>query len=211
MPVILVANSKGGVGKSTVASNLAGFYAGRGERTMLGDLDRQQSIGSWLKLRPTTASSITSWDFSDKGIAKPPRDVTHIVLDTPSGIEGPALRDAVKVAAKIIVPLQASLFDIQATHAFIGRLAEYGATPANGRVAVVGTRVDPRTRAANQLYRYVEDAGIPFLGFLRDTQNYVQLSAQGLTLWDVAPARVQQDLEQWTPIINWTSNGRRKV
>ena len=83
--------------------------------------------------------------------------------------------------------------------------------PANGRVAIVGTRVDPRTRAASQLYRYVEDAGIPFLGFLRDTQNYVQLSAQGLTLWDVAPARVQQDLEQWTPIIHWTSNGRRKV
>jgi len=211
MPVILVANSKGGVGKSTVASNLAGFYAGRGERTMLGDLDRQQSIGSWLKLRPTTAPAITSWDFSETGVAKPPKDVTHIVLDTPSGINGTALRDAVKVAAKIIVPLQASLFDIQATHAFIGKLAEYGATPANGRVAVVGTRVDPRTRAASQLYRYVEDAGIPFLGFLRDTQNYVQLSAQGLTLWDVAPARVQQDLEQWTPIINWTSNGRRKV
>ena len=211
MPVILVANSKGGVGKSTVASNLAGFYAGRGERTMLGDLDRQQSIGNWLRLRPKTAPSITSWDFSSSGVAKPPRDVTHIVLDTPSGIDGAALKDAVKAAAKIIVPLQASLFDIQATHAFIGRLAEYGATPQNGRVAVVGTRVDPRTRAATQLTRYVEDAGIPFLGFLRDTQNYVQLSAQGLTLWDVAPARVQQDIEQWTPIIHWTSNGRRKV
>ncbi len=211
MPVILVANSKGGVGKSTVASNLAGFYAGRGERTMLGDLDRQQSIGSWLRLRPTTAAAITSWDFSAGGVAKPPRDATHIVLDTPSGIDGAALKDAVRVAAKIIVPLQASLFDIQATHAFIRRLAELGATPQSGRVAVVGTRVDPRTRAAGQLGRYVEDTGIPFLGALRDTQNYVQLSAQGLTLWDVAPARVQQDLEQWTPIINWTSNGRRKV
>jgi len=178
---------------------------------MLGDLDRQQSIGSWLKLRPSTASAITSWDFSGGGVARPPRDVTHIVLDTPSGINGAALKDAVKVAAKIIVPLQASLFDIQATHAFIGKLAEYGATPQNGRVAVVGTRVDPRTRAASQLARYVEDTGIPFLGYLRDTQNYVQLSAQGLTLWDVAPTRVQQDLDQWTPIIHWTSNGRRKV
>jgi len=177
---------------------------------MLGDLDRQQSVGDWLKLRPGSAPSITSWDFSE-GVAKPPRGVTHVVIDTPSGIDGKALKDAVKVAAKIIVPLQASLFDIQATHAFIGKLAEHGATTANGRVAIVGTRVDPRTRAAAQLERYVHDSGVPFLGFLRDTQNYVQLAAQGLTLWDVAPQRVQQDLEQWTPIIHWTSNGRRAI
>jgi len=178
---------------------------------MLGDLDRQQSVGSWLKLRPQNAPAITSWDFSGNGVAKPPHGVTHIVLDTPAGIDGSALKDAVKVAAKIIVPCQASLFDIQATHDFLKKLAQHGATTQNGRVAVVGTRVDPRTRAAAQLERYVVDNQVPFLGFLRDTQNYVQLSAQGLTLWDVAPARVQQDLEQWTPIIHWTSNGRRAV
>jgi len=178
---------------------------------MLGDLDRQQSIRSWLRLRPESAATISSWDFSNGGVAKPPRGVTHIVLDTPAGVDGPALRDAVRLAAKIIVPLQASLFDIQATHAFLGKLAEYGATTTNGRVAIVGTRVDPRTRAALQLERYVEQTRIPFLGFLRDTQLYVQLAAQGLTLWDVAPARVQQDIEQWTPIINWTSNGRRAI
>lgn len=211
MPVILVANSKGGVGKSTVASNLAGFYAARGERTMLGDIDRQQTIGKWLSLRPQSASAITSWDFGANGVARPPRDVTHIVLDTPAGLDGAALKEAVKVAAKIIVPCQASLFDIQATHAFLGKLRQLGATTANGRVAVVGTRVDARTRAAGQLERYVQDNGVPFLGFLRDTQIYVQLAAQGLTLWDVAPARVQLDIEQWTPIIHWTSNGRRAV
>jgi chromosome partitioning protein len=211
MSVILVANSKGGVGKSTVASNLAGFYAGQGECTMLGDLDRQQSVGSWLQLRPGSAPAIASWDFSQGGVAKPPRGVTHIVLDTPAGIDGAPLKEAVKAAAKIIVPLQASLFDIQATHAFLAKLAQYGATAANGRVAIVGMRVDPRTRAAGQLVRYVQDTGVPFLGFLRDTQLYVQLAAQGLTLWDVAPARVQQDREQWTPIIHWISNGRRAV
>jgi len=211
MPVILVANSKGGVGKSTLASNLAGFYAGRGERTMLGDLDRQQSINSWLQLRPAQAPAIATWDVSQKGVAKPPRDVTHIVLDTPAGIHGHALKDAVKLAAKIIVPLQPSLFDIQATHSFLGTLAEYGVTAASGRVAIVANRVDPRTRSAYQLERYVQDSGVPFLGYLRDTQNYVQLAARGLSLWDVAPQRVQQDLEQWTPIIHWTSNGRRAV
>jgi len=211
MPVILVANSKGGVGKSTVASNLAGFYAGRGERTMLGDLDRQQTITGWLRLRPQNAAAIATWDFTSEGVAKPPRGVTHIVLDTPAGIDGSALRDAVRLAAKIIVPLQASLFDIEATHHFLGKLAAHGATLANGRVAIVGTRVDARTRAAHQLERYVLEKKVPFLGFLRDTQNYVQLAAQGLTLWDVAPERVQQDIDQWEPIIHWISNGRRAI
>jgi chromosome partitioning protein len=71
--------------------------------------------------------------------------------------------------------------------------------------------VDARTRAASQLERYVNDNEVPFLGFLRNTQNYVQLAAQGLTLWDVAPARVQLDIEQWAPIIHWTSDGRRTI
>ncbi|HXY05719.1 MAG TPA: ParA family protein [Burkholderiaceae bacterium] len=211
MPVILVANSKGGVGKSTVASNLAGFYAGCGERTMLGDLDRQQTARGWLRLRPPSAAAITSWEFDERAVAKPPRGVTHIVLDTPAGINGSELRDAVRIAAKIIVPLQASLFDIEATHAFLGKLAEQGASIANGRVALVATRADPRTRAAQQLDRYVQQTRAPFLGFLRDAQIYVQLAAQGLTLWDVAPARVQQDIEQWAPIIHWISEGRRAV
>lgn len=179
---------------------------------MLGDLDRQQSISEWLKLRPEGAAAIGSWDFAGAGgVARPPKDVTHIVLDTPAGIGGAALKDAVRAAAKIIVPLQASLFDIQATHNFLGQLAQHGATIDNGRVAIVGTRVDARTRAASQLERYVQDTGVPFLGFLRDSQVYVQLAARGLTLWDVAPARVEQDLAQWKPIINWTSNGRRAL
>jgi len=211
MPVILIANSKGGVGKSTVASNLAGFYAGRGERTMLGDLDRQQTVRGWLRLRPQSVAAISSWDIDAGGVAKPPQGVTHIVLDTPAGINGAELRYAVRMATKIIVPLQASLFDIEATHAFLGALAQHGATLANGRVAILGTRVDPRTRAALQLERYVQESRVPFLGFLRETQNYVQLAAQGLTLWDVAPARVEHDIEQWAPIIHWISDGRRAV
>jgi len=76
---------------------------------------------------------------------------------------------------------------------------------------VLGTRAVPRTRAASQLERYVQDTGVPFLGFLRDSQIYVQLAARGLTLWDVAPGHVEQDLAQWAPIIHWTSNGRRAV
>jgi chromosome partitioning protein len=203
MPIVLIANPKGGVGKSTAATNLAGYFARRGHATMLGDLDRQQSALAWLRIRPATLPHIESWDRSDEKVARPPKGVTHVVLDSPAGIHGHALRDALKVADRLVIPLQPSLFDIYATQAFLTRLAERGLMKDGGRVGVLGMRVDARTRAAEQLQRFVEDLGLPVLGFLRDTQNYVQLAAHGLTLWDVAPSRVAKDVEQWESLLEW--------
>jgi chromosome partitioning protein len=203
MPVYLIANPKGGVGKSTIATNLAGYFAYRGHRTMLGDLDRQQSALAWLKLRPASAPAIESWEIDADRIARPPRGVTHVVLDSPAGIHGHALKEALKVADRVIVPLQPSLFDIYATQAFLQKLGEKGVVKDHGRVGVLGMRVDARTRAAEQLQRFVAGLGLPVLGLLRDTQNYVQLAAHGLTLWDIAPSRVEKDLDQWQPLVQW--------
>lgn len=207
MPVVLVVNPKGGVGKSTVSTNLAGYFASRGHPTMLGDLDKQQSALGWLGRRPATVPAITSWDVDADRIARPPRGVTHVVLDSPAGIHGHLLKDALKVADRIVVPLQASLFDIYATQAFLERLLDKDQRKASGQVGVLGMRVDPRTRAAEQLHRFVEGLGLPVLGFLRDTQNYVQLAAHGLTLWDVARSRVEKDLAQWQPLVGWVETG----
>jgi chromosome partitioning protein len=203
MPVFLIANPKGGVGKSTVATQLAGYFAVRGRRTMLGDLDRQQSALNWLRLRPTTAAAIESWEVDPNQIARPPRGVTHVVLDSPAGLHGHALKDALRAADRVIVPLQPSLFDIYATQVFLEKLAERGVLKDDGRVGVLGMRVDARTRAADQLLRFVDTLGLPVLGYLRDTQNYVQLAAHGLTVWDVAPGRVEKDLEQWQSVLAW--------
>jgi chromosome partitioning protein len=203
MPIVLIANPKGGVGKSTAATNLAGYFARRGHATMLGDLDRQQSALAWLRIRPPSLPRIASWDRSDEKIARPPKGVTHVVLDSPAGIHGHMLKDALRVADRLVIPLQPSLFDIYATQAFLGRLAERELMKEGGQVGVLGMRVDARTRAAEQLQRFVEDLGLPVLGFLRDTQNYVQLAAHGLTLWDVAPSRVAKDVEQWQSLLEW--------
>jgi chromosome partitioning protein len=203
MPIYLVANPKGGAGKSTVATNLAGYFARQGHATMLGDLDRQQSALAWLGVRPHALPRIQSWDRSDEKVARPPKGVTHVVLDTPAGLHGHALRDAIRLADRVIIPVQPSLFDILATQSFLGKLADRGVLDNDGRVGVLGMRVDARTRAAEQLQRFVEQLEMPVLGFLRDTQNYVQLAAHGLTLWDVAPSRVERDLEQWQSVIAW--------
>jgi chromosome partitioning protein len=209
MPVFLVANPKGGVGKSTVATNLAGYFARKGHRTMLGDLDRQQSSRAWLSLRPSTLPTIESWDVDADRIARPPRGVTHVVLDSPAQLHGALLKESLRVADRVIVPLQPSLFDIYATTAFLAKLAERGDLKSNGQVGVLGMRVDQRTRSSDQLQRFVEGLNLPVLGFLRDTQNYVQLAAHGLTVWDVAPSRVEKDVEQWGSLLAWANGGKQ--
>lgn len=204
MPVILVANPKGGVGKTTIATNLAGWYAKSGHATMLGDIDKQQSSRVWLDLRPPTLPAIARWKLDAHGIAQMPEGVTHAVLDSPAGIGGDRLKEALKVADRIVVPLQPSIFDILATRDFLAILAEKKAVrEGRAAVGVIGMRVDARTRAADQLQRFVEGLGLPVLGYLRDTQNYVQLAAHGATLWDAAPWRVEKDVAQWQPLLDW--------
>ena len=206
MPTIVVANPKGGVGKSTLSTNLAGYFAAQGQQVLLGDADRQQSARGWLGIRPPAARPIATWEIDEDYIAKPPKGVSHVVLDTPAGLQGWRLNDVLKMADRVIVPLQPSIFDILATRDFLARLADEKAV-RNGDidVGIVGMRVDSRTRAADQLHRFVEGLQLPLIAYLRDTQNYIQLAAHGLTLWDIAPSRVQRDLDQWQPIIEWVS------
>ena len=203
MPVVVVANPKGGVGKSTLSTNIAGYFARQGHPVILGDTDRQQSARLWLGLRPPAARPIGSWDTSSDVISRPPKGTTHAVLDTPAGLHGSALKDVLKMADKVIVPLQPSIFDIYATQAFLDKLREHRHA-AGVQVGIVGMRIDERTRSAEQLHHFVEGLGLPVLGYVRDTQNYVHLAAQGLSVFDVgATTRVARDLEQWQSICQW--------
>lgn len=202
MPVVVVANPKGGVGKSTLSSQIAGYFATQNQRVMLGDVDRQQSCKLWLSLRPGTARPITSWELDRDNLAKPPKGTTHVVLDTPAGLHGKRLKEVLKLAHKVVVPLQPSVFDIFATKDFLDELAD-SSQAAKTQIGIVGMRVDERTRAAEELRSFVESTGLPVLGYLRSTQNYVQLAARGLTVFDLAPERVARDLAQWQPICAW--------
>ena len=202
MPVIVVANPKGGVGKSTLSTNIAGFLASRGHSVMLGDADVQLSSKLWLSLRPGGARSITSWNLDPDDIARPPKGTTHVVLDTPAGLHGKRFKDIVKLADKIVVPLQPSVFDIFATKAFLDELAA-SRHALKADIGLVGMRVDERTIASSKLGEFIASTGLPVVGTLRDTQNYVHLAARGLTVFDVAPSRVEKDLAQWQPICQW--------
>ncbi len=202
MPVVVVANPKGGVGKSTLATNIAGYFASKGHSVMLGDADRQQSSRLWLGLRPAGARTLSSWELSRDNIVKPPKGTSHVVLDTPAGMHGKLFKNVLQLADKVIVPVQPSIFDIFATRSFLDELAGHR-NAGNMQVGIVGMRVDPRTIAADKLHEFVDGLGLPVLGYLRHTQNYIHLAARGLTLFDVTPGRVERDLEQWEGICRW--------
>src|SRR6266571_2260074 len=165
MESFLIANPKGGSGKSTLATNLAGWLARQGHRVMLGDTDRQQSSREWLRLRPPTLPRIDSWD---------------IQADSPARPHGKRLAQLLKIARRVSVPLQPSLFDILATRHFLdGLLEEKAVRRQQTFIAVVAMRVDARTRAALELERFLAALQLPVLAHLRDTQNYVQAAAHG--------------------------------
>lgn len=204
MESFLIANPKGGSGKSTLATNLAGWLALEGHRVMLGDIDRQQSSRAWLQLRPPALPRIDTWEIEPDKPARPPNGTTHVVLDTPAGLHGKKLAQVLRLVKKVIVPLQPSLFDILATRQFLDALREEKEVRKHQTfVAVVGMRVDARTRSAGELERFLGGLGLPVLTYLRDTQNYVQAAAHGLSVFDLPPSRAAQDWEQWQPIQRW--------
>ena len=127
----------------------------------------------WACGRPRRARS--TWDVGEDRLAKPPKGTTHVVLDTPAGLKGSRMKDVLRHADKVIVPLQPSVFDIFATRTFLDQLQQH--RHPGMQVGIVGMRVDARTIAADKLRDFVDSLGLPVLGYLRDTQNYIHLAA----------------------------------
>jgi chromosome partitioning protein len=204
MPVIAIVNRKGGSGKSTLATHLAAWLAQQGAAVMLGDVDRQQSTKAWLKRRAPTLPAISPWALDQKNVLKAPPGVTHVVLDTPGGMQGFELARVIMSADAVVVPVCNSLFDRESAAAC---LAELSALPrvASGRcqLGVVGMRLDARTKGAETLRLWAEDLKLNFLGVLRETQGYVRGLETGVTLFDSVGAAQQVDLAQWEPILAW--------
>lgn len=202
MPVIAVVNPKGGVGKSTISTHIAGYFASKGAAVMLGDVDKQQSSLWWLKQRPSDVPPIVPWDIEEGDKLKVPKGITHVVLDTPAGLEGKALKEVLKLAHKVVIPLQPSAFDMQAMRDFMLRLQDYKKL-SKLDVGLVAMRVKENTHSLQYLQQFCTHMPFPLIGVLRDTQNYVHAALQGLTLFDLPASRVQRDMAQWQPICTW--------
>lgn len=201
MKTILIANPKGGSGKTTLATNLAGYFATRGRRVVLADLDRQQSAVQWLQRRPYKLPLIHQHQPERKSSVFDPE---WLIADSPAGLREEKLSNAVKRADCVIVPVQPSAFDIGATRTFLEVLAEEKAVRKQKTfVAMVGMRVDSRTRSASLLNDFMKQAGFPVLTCLRDAQVYALAAEQGASLFDIRPSQVARDLQQWAPLLHW--------
>jgi len=203
MQTILVANPKGGSGKTTLATNVAGWLAGKRRDVVLRDLDPQRSATEWLDRRPGLFPPIAGVAREGKHGNKEP-DHDWRVIDTPAGLHGDDLRDAVRRADVMLVPLTPSAFDMGATHHFLTAIHEYKAIK-KGELAlgIIAMRVDPRTHSAAELDSFLDAFEFPVVTHLRDTQVYVHCARDGASVFDLPRSRGEQDWEQWKPLTRW--------
>ena len=208
MKTFLVANPKGGSGKTTLATNLAGYFASSGKRVVLADMDRQESSLGWLERRSANLSLIHGLNGRNNDLDKVKADIT--VIDSPAGLRGDKLSDAVKAVDWVIVPMQSSIFDINATQDFLEILkAEKAVRKERTFVAMVGMRITARTKAVNNLENYLAESGFPVIGFLRNAQVYVHAAEAGASIFDMSPSKVKQDIEQWETLLEWIKTAEK--
>jgi chromosome partitioning protein len=208
MRAILVANPKGGSGKTTVATNLAAGLATAQERVYLWDIDRQKSALTWLSIRPDHLPRVARLDGGDPK-DRDSTDRSWVVIDTPAGLHGKNLEHALRLADKVIIPVQPSVFDMAATRDFLDALLS-GQVHHGRRLTagVVGVRVDPRTRAAATLEAFLKQYDLPILAYLRDTVLYTNAAFLGQSVFDLPRYLAERDAEQWKPVIDWVRGGR---
>jgi chromosome partitioning protein len=207
MKIVTVINPKGGSGKSTLSTQIAGYFASRGHKVMLGDADAQQSSKYWLSQRPPSLPLIKTWDYQADLVltAKPPPEITRLVIDTPGALDGWRLREVVARSNLVVVPILPSAFDVQATKAFLTTLTNL----TNGgktQVAVIGKRIDARTLSGDKLKAFLATIDVPVIGYLRDTQYYLHMVEHGLSMFDISASKIEKDLVQWQSICAYLDN-----
>ncbi len=204
MQTILIANPKGGCGKTTLATNIAGFLAAKRQHVVLADEDSQQSASQWLERRPALFPRIAlATRETERKVAKE-IGANWLVVDSPAGLHGDQLRDEIRRADLLVVPVMPSAFDMIATERFLGAIAQLKVVKEGTLdVALVATRVDSRTQSALELIDFLAQFDFPLVAQLRATQVYVHCARDGASIFDLPRSRAEQDWEQWRPLIHW--------
>ncbi|NCQ52257.1 ParA family protein [archaeon] len=205
--VFSILNHKGGVGKSTLSTNLAGYFANKGSKVMVGDFDVQQSTQNWLSHRPSYLAPIVAWEINNGQLSTKNVDIDYIIVDSPAGIRATSLKKLVSMSDKVIVPLRPGFFDILSTQSFLEEIVEIiNEQEKETDICLVGNMVDLQTRASEQLQKFIQSTGLSSPTMIRQAQIYVHLAAHGLTLFDSKSNIFENEIKQWEPLIDWLLN-----
>jgi len=208
---IVVINPKGGCGKTTLATNLAAYFARRGPIPAVMDCDPQGSSMTWIERRPTskppvhgiaaykrTMQATRSWQL------RVPQETTNLIVDSPASIAHDDLREVTRDASSILVPVLPSSIDIHAASRCIADLLLVAKVDRRDRkLAVVANRTRKNTKSFEKLMRFLDSLGIPIIAVLRDSQNFVRAAEEGIGICEMTPYKVKKDMEQFEKIIEW--------
>ncbi len=217
MKRVLILNSKGGCGKTTIATNLAGYYASSGTPTALIDNDPQGSSKQWLDLRSQNLSAIHGV-FAGKpapgGVTRAfaqrvPADTRRVIIDTPASMKRLEMMDLLRGASAVIVPLLPSAIDRHVTLDFLRELTTLcRQMTLQIPLAIVANRVRLNTRSFRALCEMLAQSEIPLVAYLRDAQSYVHAAEEGCSVTELKPPLQKQELLQWTALVYWLESGR---
>jgi chromosome partitioning protein len=213
MQKILVINSKGGCGKTTVATNLASYFASHDLSAALLDFDPQGSSTRWLKLRPESKTAIYGSHVADKKnttgktrsyLMSVPADTERVIFDAPARVSVEELNELILQVDIIIIPVLPSSIDIHAVTRFVEELLVTCKVRQKGiGVGIVANRAKKTTLTYRSLERFLKSLRLPFITTLRETQNYAHAAERGIGISEMWDKRTDNDKEQWQPLVRW--------
>ena len=206
---IMVINAKGGSGKTTLAINLASYFATQNKNVTIVDYDPQASSLAWLEARSSGRPSIQGIAGFKRNPAKPQRNTDIVIMDVPAAVHGGELTKLLKKAQTVLVPVLPSPIDMRAASNFISELKKSApVSQKKAKVGLVANRAREITNIAWELDEFLDKQKIPYLAMLRDNQNYVRAAERGLGIFEMGPAATAVDREQWEPILKWIKSKR---
>ncbi len=209
MRTILIMNSKGGSGKTTIATNLASYLATQKKKVVLMDYDPQGSSMSWLEARSPARPPIQGIAAYKRSARRPSRNSEYVIIDAPAALHGGALSKMVRKAQTILIPVLPSPIDMRAAIDFMADIKKSAPVQhKKAKLALIANRSRDYTNIYWELDDFLSHQRVPFLTMLRDSQNYIRAAERGLGIFEMAPAATDLDREQWQPVVKWVKSKR---
>ena len=208
MRSILVVNPKGGCGKTTIATNLATYYAVWDTSTALVDLDPQQSSMEWLRVRPDSENKIQGFNGLS-GKIYPDPNTQRVIYDAPARTDSAKVAKLIKLVDVVIIPVLPSALDMRVTAAFVADItARVRANNSHAIIGVVANRAQKNYHSYRALLSFLKNMNVPFVGVIRNSQNYVKAADTGVGIFEMPLTEVDKDMREWKPILHWIEGKR---